>query len=180
MKRLLLTISIALASLNTSHAITHTLSGPIDPIQALTNPDNVGDGMGTISGDYDETSNSLNYSIEWMDLTSDVTNMHFHLAAPGMPGGVDLGVPGPWSSPQVGSGIVISDTQESNLLSGNWYLNIHTVDFGGGEIRGQVIVTPVPEPTGVGLAMLALLSTLSLCRRNLCSVCHARRSLPRR
>lgn len=119
-----------------------------------------------MSGDYDDISNTLNYSIEWMDLTSDVTNMHFHLGSPGVSGGVELGVPGPWSSPQIGSEIVLSDAHEMNLLAGDWYVNIHTSNFGGGEIRGQVNVTPVPEPTGAGLAIFALLSMFSWLRRN--------------
>lgn len=38
MKRLFLAVSIVFASLNTSHAITHTLSGPIDPFQAPYKP----------------------------------------------------------------------------------------------------------------------------------------------
>lgn len=55
-----------------------------------------------------------------------------HVGAPGVPGGVDLGVPSPWTSPKTGSGIVLSASQESNLLAGNWHLNIHTQNFGGG------------------------------------------------
>ncbi len=34
--------------------------------------------------------------------------------------------------------------QEAQLLSGQWYVNIHSVDFPAGEIRGQL--TAIPEP----------------------------------
>ena len=100
-----------------ANAAVYVLSGDMDVFQALTNPSNVGNGTGTIAGDYDDVTNSLNYSITWMDLTSAVTNMHFHVAPVGMSGGVDLGIPSPWSSPQVGSA-TLTASQETNLLSG--------------------------------------------------------------
>ena len=134
-----------------ANAAMYVLSGDMDVFQATTNPSNVGNGTGTIAGDYDDATNILNYSIEWMDLTALITNIHFHNGAPGVPGGVDLGIPGPWSVPQLGTGIVLSASQETNLLSGNWYVNVHTQNFGGGEIRGQVIVAPVPIPAAVWL-----------------------------
>ncbi len=159
MKTLLLTVfSFVSFALSPCLAVTHTLSGPMDVFQASTNAGNVGNGTGTISGDYDSLTKTLNYSIAWQDLTTSVTNMHFHLGAAGDSGGVELPVPGPWSSPQVGSGIILSASQETNLLDGNWYVNVHTSDFGGGEIRGQVDVLAVPEPTsGVLLCMASLL-----------------------
>ena len=42
-----------------------------------------------------------------------------------------------------------------NLLAGLTYINFHTVQFGGGEIRGQII--PVPAPSGVVLTALGIL-----------------------
>ena len=125
------------------------LSGPIDPFQAGSNGGfgafdggvaGAGDGSGTISGTFDRRTNELDYSLTWSNLTSDVTNMHFHLGAPGVSGGVQLGVPDPWTSPLTETGVVIGDPEEANLLAGDWYINIHTINFGGGEIRGQVLL----------------------------------------
>jgi hypothetical protein len=132
--------------------------------QATTNPANTGNGNGNISGSYDDVSMTLDYTITFQDLTSSVTNMHFHVGSVGVPGGVDLAIPGPWTSPETGSGIVLNATQETNLLSGNWYVNVHTSDFGSGEIRGQVNVTQVPEP-GTALFGLVSLGGLLLQRR---------------
>lgn len=171
MKNLLLsTMLMALLGPNVCHALEYTLAGSVDPLQAEPNggfgsfDDGVvgaGDGSGTISGAYDDVTKLLNYTLTWQDLSSDVTNMHFHRGAVGVSGGVDVGVPSPWSSPQIGIDVAVPDAAEVNLLNGDWYLNIHTSNFGGGEIRGQVIVTPVPEPaTGsmIGIACLALIS----------------------
>lgn len=135
------------ACANTGRAVTHVLSGPMDPMQATTNPSNVGDGIGTISGDYDSAANILNYTLTWMDLTSPITNAHFHIGAPGTPGGVALGIPGPWSSPYTQTDLLLTAAQEDKLLDGLWYVNLHTQNFGGGEIRGQVLVNVIPEPS---------------------------------
>ena len=147
-----------------ANAAMYVLSGDMDVFQATTNPTNDGNGTGTISGDYDDVTNSLNYTITWMDLPSSVTNMHFHNAPVGSAGGVDLSIPAPWSSPQVDSA-TLNATQETNLLSGEWYVNVHTVNYGGGEIRGQVIVNPVPIPAAVWLFGSGLLGLIGIARR---------------
>ena len=42
------------------------------------------------------------------------------------------------------------------MATGQAYFNIHTVNFGGGEIRG-FLITPVPEPGTLVLTGLAAL-----------------------
>ena len=156
-----LVLSLALVALATSsQAVVYTLSGSMDELQAGTNGTNggfgttssTGTGIGTITGSYDDVTNLLDYSLTWSGLTGPATVAHFHLGAPGVSGGVQLGITD-LSSPSVGSGISLSATQETNLLAGNWYVNIQTSAFGGGEIRGQVIATAIPEP---GTSVLAL------------------------
>ena len=52
--------------------------------------------------------------------------------------------------------------QLPNILAGRSYINFHTSQFPGGEVRGQILaVTAVPEPettalVAIGLAMLAV------------------------
>ena len=161
--------AIAALGVNTCFGITHTISGVMDVLQAGTNGDfgtGTGNGAGTIEGNYDANTNTLNYTLTWENLIAPITIAHFHLGAPGVSGGVELGIPGPWSSPYNNTGIVDTQEKEDNLLNGLWYVNIHTDDnaggFGGGEIRGQVLVSVVPEPATAGLLLCGL---LGLCGR---------------
>ena len=55
--------------------------------------------------------------------------------------------------------------RDANLIDGDWYVNVHTANFGGGEIRGQVNVSRVPEPSTMVLSVLGLLSLLGIRRR---------------
>ena len=52
------------------------------------------------------------------------------------------------TSPIIGS-IGITEVQEKQLLSGLWYINLHTALNPAGEIRGQIYT--VPEPSSLGL-----------------------------
>ena len=148
-----------------ANAALYVLSGDMDVFQATTNPANIGNGTGTIAGGYDDATNILNYSLEWMNLTTPVTNMHFHLGAPGTAGGVELGIPGPWISPQLGVGILLNNSQEANMLSGDWYVNVHTQSFPGGEIRGQVMASVVPIPAAVWLFGTGIFGLIGFSKR---------------
>ncbi len=57
--------------------------------------------------------------------------------------------------------IVLTASQATDLFNGKYYINIHTVNNGGGELRGFLVV---PEPTTPLLGMLAL-GSVALRRR---------------
>ncbi len=93
-----------------------------------------------------------------VDPNDDVTNLHFHAAPPGVNGGVVFGLIAPGDDADdlvidAATGTVTgiwenTDTnplsaQLGNLLGGGLYLNVHTVAFGGGEIRGQVLAEKI-------------------------------------
>jgi hypothetical protein len=59
---LLTTIAVLTFGFNASDAAVYSLSGSMDPAQALSNPADTGSGSGTIVGDYDDASRLLNYT----------------------------------------------------------------------------------------------------------------------
>lgn len=68
-------------------------------------------------------------------------------------GGVFTGV---WNAPEGNAGTTLT-AQLANLFGTRLYINFHTPEFPGGEIRGAI--SPVPEPatlTLLGLGLLAL------------------------
>ena len=56
--------------------------------------------------------------------------------------------------------ITLTETQEGELLAGRYYINVHTVNNGGGELRGFLIV---PEPSS--FAVIAVGAAGMLIRR---------------
>ena len=61
---------------------------------------------------------------------------------------------GKWDAPE-GNGTTLA-AQLPNILSGHSYINFHTAQFGGGEIRGAILA--VPEPSSLALLGIAALA----------------------
>jgi CHRD domain len=78
---------------------------------------------------------SISYTID--SLTSSETNAHFHAPAPpGVNAAVIIQLPTP-DNPKNGCAPVPAE-HIGTLFGGLWYINIHTRNNPGGEIRGQV------------------------------------------
>ena len=120
---------------------TYTLSGTANGAQEV--PAVTTNGTGTIAGNYNKDTKLLNYTVTWTGLSGPATNMHFHgPALAGEPAGVALPITG-FSTTESGSftgSATLTAAQETDLLAGKWYYNVHTDANKGGEIRGQVNV----------------------------------------
>jgi hypothetical protein len=128
---------------------------------------------------YSITISGLDFTgTQTASIDDNLTAAHIHVAPPGVSGPVVFGffgmpfndnnpnnvvvtpfasgvggtIVGQWDL-QEGNGTTLA-LQMPNLLAGLGYLNFHTVEFLGGEIRGQILL--VPEPGTFALIGVAL------------------------
>lgn len=110
-------------------------------------------GTGTAWIIADPQNNTVRWTVEYSDLTGEVTGAHFHgPAGPEENADVVLSltegdddIDQALQSPIEGQAELTQD-QFDQLMDGQWYVNIHTEANPGGEIRGQV--EPVIEGSG--------------------------------
>lgn len=100
-------------------------------------------GYGSFSGLYDNTTKLLVFNVTWQ-LQSDATvsAAHFHgPAGLGEGAGIAVAVSGlpATNSGRFGGSVTLSAEQESELLAGRWYFNIHSNAVPAGELRGQLL-----------------------------------------
>ena len=110
------------------------------------------DGSGTATLTLDDATNSISWSITTSNITLPIFLDHIHQGAAGVNGPVVID----FSAQLVGGPIVDADVANVLANPSGYYVNVHTTDFQGGAIRGQV---PEPETAlllAVGLASLAL------------------------
>lgn len=104
-----------------------------------------GTGFGTVELSPDESTITVNMSFS--GLTSPATQAHIHgPAGPGINAGVLFGftgVPAATSGSIPQQTFAINPTQVGYLKNGLLYMNVHSVNFGGGELRAQLL--PVPS-----------------------------------
>jgi hypothetical protein len=129
-----------------------------------------GDEMGTASGMLDTELGELSWDLQWSGLTGPAFAAHFHDAPPGVAGPIEVPMfvlemgEGTADGQHMGSAIIDSE-QITELLAGEWYVNVHTPNNPAGEIRGQVTAS-VPEPAGIVLLSFGLLALILLRRKS--------------
>ena len=125
-----------------ANATNYPISGTYSGSQEV--PTNSSTATGTITGVYNDFTNTIFYTITFSGLSSNTTVAHFHgPAAAGVGAGVMIahaGFPVGVTSGTYSSSNVLTDAQEANLLAGLVYSNIHTANFGAGEIRAQIVI----------------------------------------
>ncbi len=89
---------------------------------------------------------NLTYHITFSGLSAPASAAHIHgPATPTNSAGVMVGlsVPGATAGTMVGT-LSLTTSQVANLVNGQTYVNIHTANNPGGEIRGQIVPLHVP------------------------------------
>jgi len=109
-------------------------------------------GYGSVTVLYDTATKTLLYSAVYvLNAGATATSSHFHgAAALGATAPVLIALP---TQPSGNSGkligvVTLTATQETDLLAGRWYFNLHSSLAGGGELRAQLIenstILPLP------------------------------------
>ncbi|GAA6185454.1 MULTISPECIES: CHRD domain-containing protein [Aliiglaciecola] len=161
---------------NASFMFSATLEGEQEVPSIVTTAS--GMAMGELSGM--SGSYVFNYQIDYMDLSSPIIDIagggHFHNAPLGANGGVIhlfdtdtftfLGttsgsIMGDWRFDDVTN--PLTDALAEQLMAGNVYINLHTQNFNGGELRGQLTV--MPEPATWFLFVTGMLFVMSRNKR---------------
>jgi hypothetical protein len=107
---------------------------------------------------FDDVTRVLSINVGWgsgngfSNLTSDVNNQHIHGPTTSNYGngftetaGVAFNLPRSSNSPSNGTIVTnatLTAAQMTNLYNGKYYINVHTVNNGGGEIRGFLVASP--------------------------------------
>ncbi len=92
---------------------------------------------GTATLKFNNTTKILNITVTHSIAAP--TGGHIHNAAMGVNGGVVF----PFSnltSPITYTSVALTSSQEADLKANLYYVNIHTDEFPGGEIRGQLLI----------------------------------------
>jgi hypothetical protein len=173
---MMLAVAVPAEAVTQFHAI-------IENEQEVANPAVPEQGTGGIGlFELNDAMNALSYDITLFGLdldglqtpgnaNDDAMRFHFHAAPAGLNGGVVFGmrdpnhdlddlvinpatgrITGVWDGVE-GNGTTLA-AQLANLFANGLYFNVHTTDYPGGEVRGQILF--VPEPAAVGLCLLGL------------------------
>jgi hypothetical protein len=137
---------LALAPLALVGSMSVALAAPMSFSVALTGaqqaPPVTTSGSGTANLTYDAASRVLTWSVTYTGLSGPATMAHFHGPADaGKNAGVVIWISehgGTPASPMTGQATLTPD-QATQFVAGQWYVNVHTKDHPGGEIRGQVM-----------------------------------------
>ncbi len=119
--------------LSSSILFSARLSGENEVPEVNTN------GQGVAFFTFDEKKSTLYFSVSLSNLSTPITGMHIHEGPPGENGPVIINLV-PFLNGNRAKGAIQNVTRATiaKMLTGAYYINVHTENNPGGEIRGQV------------------------------------------
>jgi len=101
-------------------------------------PETISVAEGTFKGTYNKSTKLFSYTLTFQGMSP--TAAHFHKGASNTTGAVVINIAtAVFGSPLSGQTLALSTQQEQDLLAGQWYVNVHSAIYTGGEIRGQLL-----------------------------------------
>lgn len=101
-------------------------------------PPNTSPGRGAAEVQYNRNTGMLTWKVTYSGLTGPAVGAHIHGNAPPT---ANAGILLPFSNintQPIQGQATITPTQYGDLAAGLWYVNVHTAQYPGGEIRGQL------------------------------------------
>jgi hypothetical protein len=117
---------------NNSDVFRATLNG------ASEVPPNGSTATGTATLTYNKDTRLFSIVVEYTGITPNAG--HIHLGEVGEAGNVVFGFESSLASPINYTSPALTETQENDLYAHQYYVNLHTTLYPGGEIRGQLIL----------------------------------------
>lgn len=142
MHRKLFSYVVALAALalfSSSALAQQKFIAHLDGAQEVPSTPSTGSGVCVITLDAAETS--ISASCTYSGLTSNLQADHIHANAPvGVNAGIlfNFAATGGTSGSFTAGPFAVNAAQVANMRAHLWYVNLHSVNFPGGEIRGQI------------------------------------------
>lgn len=110
--------------------------------------------FGVVLAHYDAYSNQFRLTADYQNLSAPVTASHIHQAAAGVNGGVQFNLTNTGLiTGALSASVTLTDDQEAALLAGNFYANVHTSIYPGGEIRAQLNALPTETTLALGASL---------------------------
>lgn len=112
-----------------------TFTATINGANEVPSNTSTANGMGNFT--YNKTTYILSGTVTFSGITPSAA--HIHKGAVGVAGGVIFPL-APLASPISFTSVALDVTQRADLMANLYYVNIHSVAFPGGEIRGQLMM----------------------------------------
>jgi hypothetical protein len=139
-----LTLVLAAAGLLAGCASNSNTAGMMKTYHATLSgtqevPPTTSSGQGNAEFTVDPDSHKVTWNVAYSGLTGPAAAAHIHgPAAPGANAGVVVNIAANGTASPIQGSAVLTDAQMADLMAGKDYVNIHTAQNKGGEIRGQI------------------------------------------